>query len=518
MMGFPDDRSTGGSMRGSDRESSSRPVFFILALVLVVFISGWARATHPPADKIQVGWENISEPALMDTVRELCSEKYAGRLTGTRGYDDAAAWVAGRLAQWKLAPAGDRGTYYQEFPDPYTLVLPGAELSLLLPAKDGTIQKKSYEIETDFFPGSTSAGGEVSAEVVYAGYGITAPELNFDEYQGLDVKGKIVLVEVEVPVDPGKKPAEFAKWRPYSFHQYKVRNAREHGAAGFLYNYPIVNPNCLYIDGLAMTSVGEKVVNDIFQGSGRDHGRLVKMIKKKLRPRSFATGKTVSMKNVTEHHAEGIGRNVIACLPGSDPALKEETVILAAHLDHLGLNPSLMPGANDNASGVAVVMAVAEALAAFELRPQRTVAFIFFGAEEQGVLGSEFYLTHLPPPLKKAKAVINLDGVGRGKRIYALAAKNYPSLWKFFDLANRDLVRADVSGEYFPNRARPRLDAARFMWAGVPTVSFSAGDAPELPFPTYHTRRDAPDILTPAIMSQLGKLIFAGLADLAECR
>ncbi len=382
----------------------------------------------------------------------------------------------------------------------------------------GSSPKKSYESEKDFFAGSTSGSGEVSAEVIYVGYGISAPELGFDEYAGMDVKGKIVLMEVEVPVDPGKQPALFAKWRPYSFHQYKMKNARAHGAAGVLYNYPIVNPNCAYIAGLLWTAVGEKVVGDIFPGGGREHARVVRAIRKKLRPRSFATGRTVTMKNVTEHHGEGVGRNVIAYLPGSDPALKMETVILAAHLDHLGLNPSLMPGANDNASGVAVAMAVARALAAFELRPQRTVAFLFFGAEEQGVLGSEFYLLHVPAPLKKAKAVINLDGVGRGKKIYALAAKNYPSLWKFFAQANRALVKADVGREYFHNRARPRLDAARFMWAGIPTVSFSAGGAPELPYPTYHTRRDAPDILTPAIMVGLGKLIFAAVADLAGCR
>ena len=505
-------------MGDNNKLTASRPALFILVIFLAVFISGWAKATYPLADQVRDGWKNISEPALMDTVRELCSEKYAGRLSGTKGYDDAAAWVAGRLAGWGLLPAGDSGTYYQDFPDPYTLVLPGAELALLPSAGVGSGQKKSYEIEKDFFPGSTSAGGEVTAEVVYVGYGISAPELNFDEYAGLDVKGKIVLAEVEVPVDPGKKPAEFVKWRPYSFHQYKMENAREHGAVGVLYNYPIVNPNCAYIADLLWTAVGEKVVGDIFQGSGREHGRGVKMIKKELRPRSFATGKTVTMKNVSEHHAEGVGRNVIAFLPGSDPSLKEETVILAAHLDHLGLNPSLMPGANDNASGVAVAMAVAQALAAFELRPQRTVAFIFFGAEEQGVLGSEFYLLHVPPPLKKAKAVINLDGVGRGKKIYALAAKNYPSLWKYFAAANHRFVGASVEKEYFHNRARPRLDAARFMWAGIPTVSFSAGDAPELPYPTYHTRRDAPDIITPAVMVELGKLIFAGLADLAVCR
>ena len=92
--------------------------------------------------------------------------------------------------------------------------------------------------------------------MVYVGYGISAPELNFDEYRGLDVRGKIVLVEVEVPLDPGKQAAEFAKWRPYSFHQYKVQNAKDHGAAGMLYHYHIANPNCLYIKDFILTYVG----------------------------------------------------------------------------------------------------------------------------------------------------------------------------------------------------------------------------------------------------------------------
>ena len=116
------------------------------------------------------------------------------------------------------------------------------------------------------------------------------------------------------------------------------------------------------------------------------------------------------------------------------------------------------------------------------------------------------------------KALINLDGVGRGKKIYALAAENYPAAMEILRSANRALVHADVSKEYFHNRARPRLDAARFMWAGIPSLSFSAGDAPDLPFQTYHTSHDRPDILTPAIMADLGKLIFAGMADLAACR
>jgi hypothetical protein len=493
----------------------SRLLLFVLVLFFIAAPDVLAKTKNPLAEKIQKGWQNISSPVLMSYINELCSEKYAGRLTGTKGYNDAADWLAERLAQWQLKSGGDNGTYFQDFPNPYTLVLPGAELSLQLPLQDGQAQSKFYEIEKDFFPGATSASGQVTAEVVYVGYGISAPELSFDEYQGIDVQGKIVLVEVEVPIDPAKQAAEFAKWRPYSFHQYKVQNAKAHGAVGMLYHYPISNPNCLYIKDFILTYIGKTVVADIFQGSGKSHEQVVNTLKKSFCEQSFATGKTATLKNITEHHADGIGKNVIAFLEGSDPLLKNETIILAAHLDHLGDTPLLLPGANDNASGVAVVMAVAEVLARFESRPQKTVAFVFFGAEEQGVRGSEFYLEHLPSALKNVKALINLDGVGRGTKLEALAARNYPALWKHFAAANRTLVHATVSEEYFHNLARPRLDAARFMWAGVPTISFSAFDAPDLPFPTYHTSHDKPDIITPEIMVALGRLIFSAVVEMA---
>lgn len=499
-------------------QAGKKTMRFLLIFLAVSSFFLPAAAGNSRSTQIRNGWKDISAPLLMGYVRELCSEKYGGRLSGTKGYNDAASWLAERLAKWQLKPGGDSGTYFQDFPNPYTLVLPGAELSLQLPLKNGEAQSKFYEIEKDFFPGATSASGQVTAEVVYVGYGISAPELNFDEYRGLDVQGKIVLVEVEVPFDPGKQAAEFAKWRPYSFHQYKVQNAKAHGAAGMMYHYHIANPNCLFIKDFILTYVGATVVADIFQGSGKNHGQVVEKINEMRQEQSFNTGKIVTLKNITEHHAEGVGKNVIAYLEGSDPLLKNETIILAAHLDHLGYNPLLMPGANDNASGVAVVMAVAESLVRFELRPSRSVAFVFFGAEEQGVRGSEFYLQHPPPPLKNAKALINLDGVGRGSKLTALAARNYPELWKHFAAANRQLVHAVVSPAYFHNRARPRLDAARFMWAGIPIISFSAYGAPDLPFPSYHTSHDKPDIITPEIMVDLGRLIFSAVAEMAGCQ
>ena len=179
----------------------------------------------------------------------------------------------------------------------------------------------------------------------------------------------------------------------------------------------------------------------------------------------------------------------------------------------------MMPGANDNASGVAVVMAVARRARPFELRPQRTVAFIFFGAEEQGVRGSEFYLDHVPALLKRTKAA---DQPRRGGPRQKDLCPGGEELSRALEIFRPGQRRPDEGRcrqkEYFHNRARPRLDAARFMWAGIPTVSFSAGDAPELPYPIYHTRHDAPDILTPAIMVDLGRLIFSGLVDLAACR
>jgi hypothetical protein len=450
----------------------------------------------------------ISSHTIFDYVKELSSEKYGGRLTGTEGFDASARWVAGFLEKWGLKPAGDKGCYFQDFANPYTLVFPGSDVILHVPFKKNAIVKKHYRYESDYLPGSTSDSGEVTAEVVYVGYGITAPELDYDEYKGLDVKGKIVLVEREVPVSPGKEPQVFKKWRPYSFHQYKVQNAKDHGAAGMIYNYHIANPNCLFLKGLVLTYVGKTIVDDIFLGTGKTHKKTIETIRKKRIPRSFRTGKTMTIKNVTEHHPEGISRNVLGYIEGSDPKLKEEIIIIGAHLDHLGYNHEMMPGANDNASGVATIMGVAEALSKLSQKPKRSVLFIFFGAEEQGVKGSEFYLKNPSFPIEKTKAFINLDGVGRGTKLSVTAAKNYPELWKYFDEVNRDYIHRVIDAGHFHNLARPRLDAAHFMWAGIPTVSFSASGAKSLPYATYHRTTDKPEIITPEIMEDLAQLIF----------
>jgi hypothetical protein len=352
----------------------------------------------------------------------------------------------------------------------------------------------------------------VTSEVIYVGYGVTAPELSYDDYKGVEVKGKIVLMEREVPVSTDKDPELFKKWRPYSFHQYKLENAVAHGAKGMLYNYgPIGNPNNSYREGFIYSHVGDAVVADVFAGTGFKHRDVVEKIAKTLKPQSFATGKIFSIKNVTEHHPEGIGYNVIGILEGSDPALKDEVIILGGHLDHLGRCYEIMPGANDNASAVSVVMGVAEALAKCPIRPRRSVIFLCFGSEEQGVAGSEYYLEHPVVPLEKTLAFINMDGVGCGDKLSALAAKNYPGLWEYIKRANEKYIHRIVNDTFFANIARPRLDAARFMWKGVPTLSFSAYGARSY----YHLPKDSIETITPEILEDLAQLLFVAVLDMA---
>jgi len=490
-------------------------LFFLACLFVVAgtIPAGQRRARElTDEQKVLQAMHTISSHDLFCYVRELASDKYEGRLTGTEGYNASARWLADHFRDWGLAPAGDDGTYLQAFPNPYTLVFEDCKLTLHIPLDGGEVEKH-YRYFDEFIPGSTSGSGEVTAEVIYVGYGISAPELGFDEYEGMDVRGKIVLMEREAPVSPNQDAELFKKWRPYSFHQYKLKNAVAHGAKGMIYNYgPISNPNNAYDPGFIYSHVGAEVVKDVFAGTGRDHAEEVAAIRKTLKSRSFATGKVVTIRNTTEHHPEGTGYNVIGLLEGSDPELKDEVIIVGGHLDHLGRCYTIMPGANDNASAVAVMMGMAQAFHRCPVKPRRSILFLAFGAEEQGVVGSEFYCDHPVFPLEKTVAFLNMDGVGCGDKISALAAENFPDFWAFIDRANRKAIHRIIRPSAFANLARPRLDAARFLWKGVPSISFGVYGSPSY----YHNPKDDVDTITPEILEDMAQLLFLAVLDMAN--
>ena len=489
-------------------------IFVCVFLFVSSFLTGQRREEEELTDeqKILQTAHSISSHDLFHYVKVLASDKYEGRLTGTETYNASAQWVASHFEKWGVTPVGDDDSYFQAFPNPYTLVFEDCEVSLHVSYKDSTI-KKYYHYFDEFIPGSTSGSGEVTAEVIYVGYGATAPELDYDDYEGVDVKGKIVLMEREVPVSPRDDEDLFKKWRPYSFHQYKLENAVKHGAKGMIYNYgPIGNPNNSFDADFIYSHVGDVVVNDVFAGTGYEHEKVVEKIKETLKPHSFTTGKVVTVRNTTEHHPDGIGLNVVGLIVGSDPKLKGEIIAIGGHLDHLGKCYEIMPGANDNASAVAVMMGMAEAFHNCPIKTRRSILFLGFGAEEQAVAGSDYYCENPIFPLGKTIGLLNMDGVGSGDKISATAAENYPEFWKFIDNANQKYIHRIIRASSFSNIARPRLDAARFMWKDVPTISFGV-------YPSraqYHNPLDNIDAITPEILEDVTQLLFLAVLDMAN--
>ncbi len=481
-----------------------KKAFFIC--LIVWFSICWSVES---ADFLKI-FHNISSNEIIKDIEELSSPGYAGRLGGSDGNRRALDYILLRLKDCGLKPVLADGSYFQKFSNPYVEILPGSKFELLIAEKKGVIRKE-YQIGTDFHPGGCSDSGELQAEVVYVGYGISAPELGYDDYQGVDVRGKFVLVEPEVPVAPENSEL-FLKWRPYSFHHYKVENALKHQAAGIIFNYDIINPNTTWKRNFLQLNISQKVMQDLFCGKFENPQMVKERIKNSLKPFSFSTGKKIYFKVDTIYHPQGEGRNLLLRLGDKD----KPAIILAAHHDGQGKDSYHYPSANDNASGVAVLIAVARALSCVEQELPYSVIFAFFDAEEQGVKGSEFFVNNIPLPEEKILFCINLDGVGRGEKITALAAKNFPEIWAPFAAVNDAYIHRQIDELLFANIARPRLDAAHFLWKNIKTVSLSADGMPRLPYSTYHKYSDTVENLTPEIIEDVARLIFATLISQAD--
>jgi hypothetical protein len=445
---------------------------------------------------------SISGEKLHGYVKKLSSHAYAGRLAGTPEYKACANWVSSLFEEWGLTPRGDNSTYLQAYPNPYTIVFVGGELSYTYRSR-GQQRKKKYAYETEYFPGSQSANGSITAEVVYVGYGIKAPDLNYDDYAGVNVKGKIVLVEPDVPVSPENNPDLFKEWLPYSSNQYKLKMAFAHGAKGILFNDLAVNPDIEYVPKFLVAQVGDNVVKDLFAGTGKTHQEIQEEIQNSLQPGSFRTRKVFTIQNFTEHHPKGTAYNVMGQIQGIDPLLKQEVIILGANLDHLGFCYEIMPGANDNASGVAVLLGVAEALAKSPIRPKRSILFIAFGSKEQAFMGAQTYLKKPAFPKNKTIVYLNLSTVGCGDKAHVLGGQDYPQLWEYF----RDL-------EAFPysNIGRPRLDADLFLDKAIPSMTFTVYGAPTF----ARTRKDTADTINPSIMEALSQTLYRSVLNMAN--
>jgi hypothetical protein len=491
--------------------------FKILLIILLISDLAIIKAQDDFETKLLNQFHKITSEEMMSWIEKLCSPEFNGRLTGTPEFIASAEWVAAKLKEWGVKPAGDEGDYFQWFDQPYNVVNDIGSLSLKITQPDGSAIIKNYNYPSEYYPGMNSGNGEVTAEVIYAGYGVSAPELNYDDYKGIDVKGKIVLVNRDVPYTDTRNP-EYKKWVGYCYHQYKLENAVKHGAAGFLYiDGASANPNISYAPSIIVCGIGPQPLSDIFAGLKTSNTELTTMIKKTFKPVPFNTGKIMTIRANTTRHPEGKGCNVIGLIEGVDPVLKNEVIIIGGHLDAVGRAGKVVNGALDNASGTVDIMGAAKAMAQSGIQLKRTVMFLFFGGEENGLIGSRLYTQKPVFPKEKTITFINLDMAGNGTGLSVNAANPYKQLLTYFEEANSKYIHRPFRGsapepmEYY---GRPRSDSFNFSSIGYRTMSIGTTGGYKRVF--YHLPGDDPDAITIDIMEDVAKMIYVALTNMAN--
>jgi peptidase M28-like protein/PDZ domain-containing protein/PA domain-containing protein len=363
---------------------------------------------------------------VMYMVRSLAHPRMEGRGAGTAGLDSAAALIAGEMRWLGLEPGGDDGTYFQRF-EVTTGVSVGEPCGV-------AIGGKQFPVGDHFQPLGFSNNGTLTAPVVFAGYGISAPGYDYDDYAGIDVRDKLVLV---LSNEPGEMDStsrfDGTINTPHAEVRTKAINAREHGALGLLVvngprhhaGEPLRKPRTegagYMTSGLLAAYVSEQVAEALLAPSGLDLAKLQSVIDASTRPHGVAISGSAAV-TVTLKRTRASIKNVIGWIPGRDSA---RTLVVGAHYDHLGYGgeSSLAPdshlphlGADDNASGVAAMLSVA-AWRAERGRPDRApvhnLVFCAFAGEEMGLVGSSHFVDDPTLPLPTVEAMINMDMVGR---------------------------------------------------------------------------------------------------------
>lgn len=458
----------------------------------------------------------------------LASDSLMGRNTPGPYLDKAAEYIAAEFKSYGLQPLN--GSYYQYFdvnkvhlgePNTFRLEIPGGE-------------EIDFHIKRDFMPFELTANKAVQGELVFAGYGITAPEYKYDDYANLDARGKIVVV---LRHEPGEKDSLSAfdgtDKTDYARLSTKVDNAIEHGAVGLiLVNDPLNHrslrprgypwpslfrniPNDAVPYTLSLTEgekipvvhAGKKFIRRVFGGVDSLRN-LEQKIDASLQPASFVLAGFRAHLQTTTRTESHRTQNVVAVLPGSDAALKSEAIVIGAHYDHVGFIPEkrnsgedfIYNGADDNASGTSALLEIAQAFA--QSKTKRTVIFVAFAGEEKGLFGSKVFVERPLWPLKKMKAMLNMDMVGRnaGNKVTIIGYSKSPDLNALNTHENQFIgMTLEYNGERFYRRS----DHFNFARKGVPILFYST-----LTHEDYHKVTDNPDKINEGKIAMIARLVY----------
>ncbi len=466
-------------------------VFFVLAVCSAIFAQTKGKYTNL-----------FSEETLKANVKFLSDDGFEGRAPGSRGGELAAKYIATQLEMLGVKPANN-GSYFQ----PVSLVAVKADPKTTLNVGD-----VSYKFGDEFvaFTGAQKENVSLDSELVFVGYGIDAPEQNWNDYKGnaADYRGKILVMMVNDPPATDKEPNLFGgkALTYYGRWTYKYEEAARRGAAGVIlihttdsagYGWNVVRTsNGSWRFDIARTAddktpflqmrawMTDDAAKKIFAQAGKNLDELRNAAKSRdFKPVNLGLKAKI---DINSELKKVDSNNVVGVWEGSDAKLKDEYVIYTAHWDHLGIGApndkgdTIYNGALDNASGIAQVLAIAEAITKLPRaeQPKRSQVFLFTTAEEQGLLGAEWYANHPVFPLAKTAANINIDG----GNFYGLT-KNYGALGaersSLQPIVNEVLSERKLT--YLPD-AYPeqgsffRSDHFPFAKKGVPSLSIRTGD------------------------------------------
>jgi hypothetical protein len=500
------------------------PKSFALFRGAVFLIFSLGNNTAPPHEAL----EAIRPSAIRRHINFLAADSLLGRNTPSPELDRAAAYIANEFKKYGLKPVN--GGYFNPFQ--VSIVQLGKENTLIVTVGKGEV---AYHIKQDFMPFDMTASQDITASLVFAGYGITAPEYGYDDYAGLDLKGKIALV---MRHEPGEKdpssPFSGEKETEYSQITAKAQNAIDHGVAGLLvitdpanhrslaprgFPWPSLYENIL--DGalpltlalaekekIPVVQIGESVARQIF-GSVDTLKAWQQRIDQTCKPRSAALPQVRVRLQTTTNVMMQSTRNVLGLIEGGDPKLKNEIVVIGAHYDHVGYSKPhqegedyIYNGADDNASGTSAVLAIAQAFGAAPRKPKRSVLLMAFAGEEKGLFGSRAYVEQPLFPLENTVAMLNLDMVGRNApdSVSVGGVTRSPDLVKLNEEENRAVgLHLDYSLENYFNRS----DQYNFARKKIPFLFYSAGLHAD-----YHRVGDHADKINENKIAKIATLAF----------
>ena len=481
----------------------------VCLLVVTLFFSGVGAAQRPrqPMQSATAlahlspaaiaAFQKVDPERIRAHVRFLSDDLLEGRGTGQRGGDIAAEYIATQFALYGLKPVGDNGTYMQRVPMVGITPQP-ATTFVLVPARGGADDLKPLD-QYVAYDQTQQPQSDVSAEIVYVGYGIEAPEYNWDDYKGTDVKGKVLLMLVN---EPPSDDAKFFKGKALTYYgrwTYKYEQAARKGAVGAILihrtdmaSYPwevVRNSNSgeksfLKLDGTPKLKVASWIQLDVAKQLASSSGMDLDKMMSDAQSRDFhPVALPVKLKaRMASKIRPFESNNVIGRLPGLDNKLKDEAVLYTAHYDHLGIRPdmpgdNIYNGANDNATGCGILLELAHVFSLAAQRPRRSILFASVTAEEQGLLGSEYLGKHPPVPASKIMLDLNYDDVpplGAPEEVEVSGSERttfYPTvqaLAKEFRLNIRPDARPEA-GHYY------RSDHFSLARVGIPAFSVNEG-------------------------------------------